>query len=71
MLPHIFNNVLDCDVDRVFDDALVEVPNDVLDHSELLKQLAAGVEDLVGKDVLLTVDPQVGESFLSRVEYFS
>lgn len=69
MLPHVFNYVLDCDIDGVLDNALVEVPDDVLDHSELLKQLSASVEDLVGEDVLLAVNPKVGESFLGGVEY--
>ena len=69
MLPHIFNYVLNCDVDGVLDDALVEVPDDVLDHSKLLEQLSASVKDLMGEDVLLAVDPKVGKSFLGRVKY--
>ena len=69
MLPHIFNYVLDCDVDGVLDNALVEVPDDVLNHSKLLEQLPSSVKDLVGEDVFLAVNPQVGESFLGRVEY--
>ena len=69
VLPHILNNVLNGDVNCVFNNALVEVPNDVLDHSELLEKLSPGVEDLVREDVLLAIDPEVGETFLRGVEY--
>ena len=69
VLPHIFNYVLDCDVDGVLDNALVEVPDDVLDHSKLLEQLPSSIKDLVGEDVLFAVNPQIGESFLGRIEY--
>lgn len=65
VLSHIFNDVLNSDVDRVFDDAFVKVPNDVLYHSELLKELSPCVKDLVREDILLTIDPQIRESFLS------
>ena len=47
MLAHIFNNVLDRDVDSVFDDTLIQIPNDVLDHSELLEQFAARIKNFM------------------------
>ena len=65
MFSHIFNDVLHSDVDSVFDNALVQVSDDVLDHSELLEELSSCIKDLVRKDVLLTIDPEVRESFLS------
>ena len=68
MFSHIFNDVLHSDVDSVFDNALVQVSDDVLDHSELLEELSPCIKDLVRKDVLLTIDPEVRESFLSWVK---
>jgi len=64
MFAHILDDVLHGDIDRVFNDALVEVSDDVLNDAELLKEFAAGIQDLMGEDVLLAVDPQVGEAFL-------
>ena len=68
VLGHLFHHVKNGDVHSIFDDALVETADDVLDHSELLKQLSASVKNLMTEDVLLTVDPQVRESFLGGVQ---
>ena len=65
MLSQVLDDILHCNVNGVFNDAFVKVPDDVLDHSELLEELSPRVQDLVRKDVLLTIDPQIRESFLS------
>ena len=70
MLAHIFDDVLDGDVDSVFDDALIQVPDDVLDHSKLLEELSPCVKNFMREDVLLSIDPQIRESFLGRVQNF-
>ena len=67
MLAHIFNNVLHCDINRIFYYALVKVANDVLYDAKLSKKLSTGVKNFMRKDILLPVDPQVRESFLRRV----
>jgi hypothetical protein len=71
MLGHVVNDFLNRYVDIVFYDALVNIPNDALDDAELLKQLAARVQNLLREHVLFAVDPQVRESLLSGVEDFS
>ena len=65
MLSHVLDDILHGNVNGVFNNAFVKVPDDVLDHSELLEELSPCVKDLVRKDVLLTIDPQIRESFLS------
>jgi hypothetical protein len=51
----------------IFDDSLVDVADNRLYDAELLKELAARVEDLLREDVFLPVDPKVGEALLRRV----
>ena len=57
MLSHILNDVLDGNVNCVLNDSLVEVPNDVLDHAELLEEFATCVQNFMREDVLLSIDP--------------
>jgi hypothetical protein len=64
MLGHVFHHVLDGNVDRVFNNSFVQIANDILDHSELLKQLPACLKDFMGKDILFTVNPEIREAFL-------
>ena len=64
MFAHVLDDILHCDVNGVFNNTFVEVPDDVLDHSELLEELSPCIQDLMGEDVLLAVDPQIWESFL-------
>ena len=71
MLSHIINDFLNGNVDIVFDDSLVYISNHALNDSELLEQFAARIQDLLGENVLLTVDPEVGEPLLSGVEDLS
>jgi hypothetical protein len=70
MLGHVVNDFLNRYVDIVFYDALVNIPNDALNDAELLKQLAARIQNLLREHVLLTVDPKIRESLLSGVEDF-
>ena len=55
-------------VDGVFDDALVQIANDVLNDAELLEQFSAGIENFMREDVLLSINPQIGEAFLCGVK---
>ena len=68
VLGHILDHVLHRDVCGVLNYALIQVTNDVLNDAELLEELAPGVQHLVRENILLSVDPQVGEAFLGRVE---
>ena len=70
MLGHVVNDFLNRYVDIVFYDTLVNIPNDALNDAELLKQLATRIQNLLREHVLLTVDPEIRESLLSRVENF-
>lgn len=71
MLCHIIHNSLDSDVDCVFNDSLVEISNYVLNHAEELKQFPTSIKYFVRKHILLSVYPQVRESFLSRIQNLS
>ena len=68
--PHVFEHILNCDV-HLLHDSLINVSYYLLDHFELLEQFATGFEHILGKDVFLTVHPEVGESFLGGVKNFS
>ena len=70
MSCHLFHHVNDRYVVRVLNNSLVQGSDHILHHPKLVKQLATSLQHLVTKDVLLTIDPQVGESLLSRVQYF-
>lgn len=63
VLGHVFHHLLGCDVD-FFHYSLVNVSNDLLDHFELLKQFLTSLKNILGEDVLFSVDPEVRESFL-------
>lgn len=67
MLCHLFHNVNYSDVDWLIDNALIEVPNRILDRLELFEKFAACVEDLIAKDIFLAIYPEVGETFLSWI----
>ena len=64
MLGHVLHDALHRDIDRVLDDALVEVADHVLYDTELLEELASGVEHFMREYILLAVDPEVGEALL-------
>ena len=68
MLSHVLNYLLNCDIHCVFYNSLIEVPDYVLYYAELLEELAACIEHFMGEDIFLSIDPQVRESFLCRVE---
>jgi len=68
VLAHLVEHVLHRDVDLLHD-PLIDVSYYLLDHLELLEQFATGLQDILGENVLFAVDPEVGESFLSGVEY--
>ena len=71
MLSHVINDLLNGYVDIIFNYSLVYVSNDALNDSELLEQLATGIQHFLREDVLLTVHPQIGEALLSGVQDFS
>ena len=41
----------------------VDIADDVLDFAETTEEPLASVEDLCREDVLLTIDPEVGEGY--------
>jgi len=71
VLGHLLHHVKNSDVHGIFDDALIEATNYVLDHSELLEQFSASIKNFMTEDILLAVDPQVRESFLGGVQNLS
>jgi hypothetical protein len=40
-----------------------------LNNSELVEKFSASIKYLMRKDIFLTVDPQIWESLLCRVQY--
>ena len=68
VLGHVLHDALHRDIDCVFDDALVEVADHVLNDPELLEKLASGVQHFMREYILLAVDPEVGEALLRRVK---
>ena len=70
VLAHVLEYFLNGNV-YFFHNPFVDVPYDLLNHFELLKQLFTGLEDVLGEDILLAVDPEVWESFLRRVKNLS
>lgn len=68
MPAHVVNNILDSYVGRFFYYPFVYISDDTLDHSKLLKQLPASIQNFLGEHVLLPIDPKVRETFLSRIE---
>ena len=47
MFFHLFHDIDHCNVAGIFDYALVQPADDVLNHAKGLEQLAAGVKDLL------------------------
>lgn len=52
-------------------DSVVNVPYYVLDDFELLKEFSSGLENILRENIFLSIDPQIWESFLSRVQNLS
>lgn len=71
MLSHVINDFLNGYVDIIFNYSLIDVSNDTLNDAELLEQLTTGIEHFLGENVLLSIYPQIGEAFLSRIQDFS
>ncbi len=67
LLCHVIDDLLNRNVDIVLYDSLVDVSNNALNDSELLKKLAACIQNLLRKNVFLPVDPQIGEPLLRRI----
>jgi len=60
---HVFKDILDGDID-LFHYALVDVSDDLLNHLELLEQFATCFEHILRENILLSIHPEVRESFL-------
>lgn len=71
MFSHVFYYLLDCDINSVFYDSFIDVSDDALNHSKLLKQLPACIKHFLRKDVLFSIYPQVREAFLSWIKNLS
>ena len=67
VLAHLIQYVLHRDID-LFHDPLIDISYYLLNHFELLEQLATGFQNILGKDVFFTIDPQIWETFLCRVK---
>ena len=67
VLAHLIEDILHSDVDLLHD-ALVDVPDYLLDHLELLEQFTPRLQHILGEYVFFAVHPKVWESFLGRVE---
>ena len=67
VLPHLIEHILHRDV-HLLHDPLVDVSYYLLNDFKLLEQFTTGLQHILGKDVLLAVDPEVRESFLGGVE---
>lgn len=66
---HFLHNKYDCQLIRIFDYTFVKLSNHVLNNSELVEKFSASIKYLMRKDIFLTVDPQIWESLLCRVQY--
>lgn len=64
MFGHIIDYLLDRDIYVILDDTLINISNYALNDAELLKQLSSGVQDLLGENILFSVYPKIGETFL-------
>jgi hypothetical protein len=71
MFCHVINDLLDSDGCSVLNYTLVDGSDDTLDKTELLEEFTTCFEDFLREDIFLTVDPEIGETFLCRVEYLS
>lgn len=69
MSRHLLHHIHNRYVIRVFNYALIQGSDHILHHPKLVEQFATSLEHLMTEDVLLPVDPQVGEALLSRVQY--
>jgi hypothetical protein len=65
---HTIYNFLYSYIHVILNYALINVSNDRLDNAELLEELSASVQYFLGKDILLSIDPEVREALLSRVK---
>ena len=61
---HLLHYVGDCDRICILNNSFVQLADHILDHTELVEQFAASVQHLMREHILLTVHPQVGETFL-------
>lgn len=68
MPAHVVNNVLDSYVGSVFYYPFIYISDDALNHSKLLKQLSASIQNFLGEHVLLPVDPKIRKTFLGRIK---
>jgi hypothetical protein len=71
MFCHFFHNIYDGELIIVFYDPFVQGSDHILDDSKLVEKFTTSIQHLVRENVLFSVHPKVGESFLSRVENFS
>jgi len=66
VLGHFVEYSLDSNV-AVIHYSFVDISDDLLDHFELLEQLSSGFKYVFRKDILFTIDPEVGETLLSGI----
>ena len=64
MFGHIIDYLLNRDIYVILDDTLINISNYALNDAELLKQLSSGIKNLLGENILFSVYPKIGETFL-------
>ena len=67
---HLIKHVLYRDI-HLFHDPLINVSYNLLNDFELFEKLATSFQNILRKDIFLTIDPKVRESFLSSVQDLS
>lgn len=68
MFRHVINNLLYSHIHIVFYDSLIYVSNHTLNYSELLEKFSAGIQDFLRENVLLSINPEVGEPLLCGIK---
>jgi hypothetical protein len=71
MFGHIIDDLLHRDIYIILNYSLINVSNHALNYSELLEKFPSSVQDLLRENVFFSVYPQVWETLLCGVKYFS
>lgn len=67
VLAHFVEHILNRDIDLLHY-SFIDVSYYLLNNFELLEKFAASFQDILGENVLLSIDPKVWESFLGGIK---
>ena len=67
VLAHFVEHILNRDIDLLHY-SFIDVSYYLLNNFELLEKFSASFQDILGENVLLSVDPEVRESFLGGIK---